>query len=53
MLFMDLIELVQTKWTLTIVFVCNIDGTIRLCVECRNLNAMKNQDSYLISRMEE
>lgn len=51
MIAMDVIEPDQTELASLIVFVSKKDGTLRFCVDCRKLNAVKICHSYLIKSL--
>lgn len=53
MLAMNVTELTQTEWASPMVLVLNKDGTLRFCVNYKNLNAVTKPDLYLILHMGE
>lgn len=53
MLEQKFIEPSQTEYTASKVFVPKKDRTKQFCVDYRTLNALKNEDSYLIPRIDE
>ena len=53
MLDAGVIELYMSEWAAPVVFAPKKDGSLRFCIDHRQLNAVKVHDSYLIPRMEE
>lgn len=53
MLAENIIEPAQNEWTVLIMFVPGMEGTLWFCVDSRKLNALTNRDLYAIPRMDE
>jgi hypothetical protein len=53
MLKAGLIEPATSEWESPVVLITKKDGSIRLCVEYRKINALTLKDSYALPRMDE
>lgn len=49
----DVIKTVTTEWSRPTVMNAMKDGSLRFCIECRELNAITVADSYLLPHMDE
>lgn len=53
MLRMNVLEPSLSEWASPIVFTQKKDGFLRLCIDCRKLNAVTVKDAYIIPRLDE
>ena len=42
----DIIEPSSSPWASPIVFVWKKDGSVRMCIDCRKLNAISRKDAF-------